>query len=54
MAEVFINIFKRDYVALHRLDHPQVVLEQLPEWLEDYNENHPHRGLNVLSTRQYR
>jgi transposase InsO family protein len=54
MAEAFIKTFKRDYVALHRLDHPQVVLEQLPEWFKDYNENHPHRGLKMMSPKEYR
>ncbi|MCX8012169.1 MAG: IS3 family transposase [Desulfobacterota bacterium] len=54
MAEAFIKTFKRDDVALHRLDHPQVVLKQLPEWLRDYNENHPHRGLKMMSPREYR
>jgi transposase InsO family protein len=54
MAEAFIKTFKRDYVALHRLDHSQVVLEQLPEWFKDYNENHPHRGLKMMSPREYR
>lgn len=54
MAEAFIKTFKRDYVALHRLDHPQVVLEQLPEWFKDYNENHPHKGLKMMSPKEYR
>ena len=54
MAEAFIKTFKRDYVALHRLDHAQVVLEQLPEWFRDYNENHPHRGLKMMSPKEYR
>jgi putative transposase len=54
MAEAFIKTFKRDYVALHCLDHPQVVLERLPEWFKDYNENHPHRGLKMMSPREYR
>jgi putative transposase len=54
MAEAFVKTFKRDYVALHRLDHPQLILEQLPEWFNDYNENHPHRGLKMMSPREYR
>lgn len=54
MAEAFVKTSKRDYVALHRLDHPRVVLEQLPVWFNDYNENHPHRGLKMMSPREYR
>ena len=54
MAEAFIKTFKRDYVAVHRLDHAQSVLEQLHGWFRDYNENHPHRGLKMMSPREYR
>jgi putative transposase len=54
MAEAFIKTFKRDYVGLHRLESAQVVMEQLPRWFEDYNENHPHQGLKMMSPREYR
>lgn len=54
MAEAFIKTFKRDYVSLHRLDSAQGVMEQLPGWFEDYNENHPHKGLKMMSPREYR
>jgi len=54
MAEAFIKTFKRDYVCLHRLDSAQMVMEQLPRWFEDYNENHPHKGLKMMSPREYR
>ena len=30
------------------------VMEQLPYWFEDYNDNHPHKGLNMRSPREYR
>jgi putative transposase len=26
----------------------------LPLWFEDYNENHPHNGLKMLSPREFR
>jgi hypothetical protein len=49
MAEAFLKTFKRDYVYLHdRLD-ARTVLAQLPQWFEDYNEFHPHKGLKIRS-----
>jgi putative transposase len=54
MAEAFVKTFKRDYVHLNRLETAATVLEQLPTWFEDYNEVHPHRGLKMLSPREYR
>jgi transposase InsO family protein len=29
-------------------------MEQLPLWFEDYNEYHPHKGLKMMSPREYR
>jgi putative transposase len=54
MAESFVKRFKADYVYLAQLDTAAVVLAQLPRWLEDYNEVHPHRGLRMQSPREYR
>lgn len=54
MAESFVKSFKRDYVYLNRLDDAQAVMRQLPAWFDDYNEVHPHRGLNMKSPREYR
>lgn len=53
MAESFVKTFKRDYVWVHRLDNARVVLEQLPGWFRDYNENHPHSSLKMMSPREY-
>ena len=53
MAESFIKTFKRDYVYLRNLSNALSVLEQLPEWFEDYNENHPRKGLKMTSPREY-
>ena len=30
------------------------VLEKIPEWLQDYNEYHPHKGLKMKSPMEYR
>jgi len=53
MAEAFIKTFKRDYVRMHELPDAITVMEQLPRWFEDYNENHPHKGLKMMSPREY-
>jgi putative transposase len=54
MAETFVKTFKRDYVYVNNLDSAQAVLVQLSCWFEDYNENAPHKGLKMKSSRQYR
>ena len=54
MAEAFVKTFRRDYLYLARLDDAATVLHQLAAWFDDYNENHPHRGLGMRSPRQYR
>lgn len=53
MAESFIKTFKRDYVHMNERPDAMSVLEKLPGWFEDYNENHPHKGLKMLSPREY-
>lgn len=54
MAEAFVKTFKRDFVYLADLFDADSVIAQLPGWFEDYNETHPHKGLNMLSPRQFR
>lgn len=53
MAEAFVKTVKRDYVFAHDRPDAMTVLEQLPAWIEDYNENHPHKGLRMMSPREY-
>ena len=53
MAEAFVKTFKRDYVWLGDLSCASRVVEQLPGWFDDYNENAPHKGLKMMSPRQY-
>lgn len=53
MAEAFVKTFKRDYVYHADLSCAQRVMEQLNGWFEDYNDNHPHKGLGMLSPREY-
>lgn len=54
MSEAFVKTFKRDYVYFGDVDSAATVLAALPRWFADYNENHPHKGLNMLSPRQFR
>ena len=54
MAESFVRTFKRDYVSLHPCSDALTVMKQLPQWFDDYNENHPHQGLKMRSPREFR
>ncbi len=54
MAESFVKTFKRDYVQFNPLYDARSVMEQLTTWFEDYNENHPHKGLKMMSPREFR
>lgn len=54
MAEAFVKTFKRDYVYMHDLPDAETVMNLLPLWFEDYNIHHPHKGLNMMSPREYR
>ncbi len=53
MAEAFVKTFKRDYVYVHDRPDANTVMCQLGRWFEDYNENHPHKGLKMLSPREF-
>ncbi|EPJ9610526.1 IS3 family transposase, partial [Klebsiella pneumoniae] len=54
MAESFVKTFKRDYVYVNDLPDAVTVMEKLTEWMEDYNNWHPHKGLKMQSPREYR
>lgn len=54
MAESFVKTMKRDYAYPSDLKSAQDVLEQVPAWFHDYNENAPHKGLRMKSPREYR
>lgn len=53
MAEAFVKTFKRDYIYINDRPDTKTVLAQLPHWFEDYNENHPHKGLKMFSPREF-
>ena len=54
LAEGFIKRFKHDYVYVSKLPDGATVARQVLEWLWDYNENAPHKGLNMRSPREFR
>nr|CDS58564.1 hypothetical protein SYMBAF_70055 [Serratia symbiotica] len=53
-AESFMKTFKRDYVYVNDLPDTASMLEKLAEWMADYNNWHPHKGLKMRSPREYR
>lgn len=53
MAEAFVKTFKRDYVYIHDRPDAKTVMAMLADWFEDYNENHPHKGLSMKSPREF-
>lgn len=54
MAESFVKTIKRDYVAVYGAPDALTVLRNLPRWIEDYNEHHPHKALGYQSPREFR
>lgn len=51
--EAFVKSFKRDYVAFSDPENAYDTMRQLPDWFEDYNENAPHKGLQVMIPREF-
>jgi len=53
MSEAFVKTLKRDYVRVNPLPDAQTVLSSIGDWIEDYNETHPHSGLKWKSPREF-
>ena len=53
VSEAFVKTLKRDYARIQPRPDALTVLQQLPAWIDDYNENHPHRGLRMRSPREF-
>ena len=53
MAEAFVKPFKRYYVYIHDRPDTKTVMAQLNSWFNDYNNNHPHKGLKLKSPREF-
>lgn len=53
MAERFVKTMKQGYIAFMPKPNVRTALYNLAVAIEHYNENHPHRALGYLSTREY-
>ena len=53
VSEAFVKTLKRDYARINPRPNAAAVLQQLPGWIEDYNESHPHKGLRMRSPREF-
>jgi putative transposase len=53
ISEAFVKTLKRDYARVQPRPDALTVLQQLPVWIDDYNENHPHSGLRMRSPREF-
>ncbi len=53
MAEAFVKTFKRDYVRVNPIPDAATALAAIGEWMDDYNEVHPHSRLGYRSPREY-
>ena len=54
MAEAFVKTFKRDYISVHGAPDAMSLMSSLSSMFDDYNENAPHKGLRMLSPKQFR
>jgi transposase InsO family protein len=53
MAEAFVKTFKRDYVRINPIPDAPAALAAIENWIEDYNEVHPHSSLAYQAPREY-
>jgi putative transposase len=53
VSEALVKTLKRDHARVKPRPDALTVLEQLPVWIADYNENHPHSGLRMRSPREF-
>ena len=54
MSEAFVKRFKQDYVYVNELWDAEEVLGKLSVWAADFNENHPHKSLKMMSPSEFR
>ena len=53
IAEAFVKTFKRDYLRVNPMPDAKTALSRIPDWVEDYNEVHPHSALKMRSPREF-
>jgi len=49
-----VKRFKQDYVYVNELWDEEEVLGKLNKWATDFNENHPHKSLKMMSPSEFR
>lgn len=53
MCEALNGTFKRDYVYESFLDSAQIVLEQIQQWVDEYNTFAPHSSLEMKTPNEF-
>lgn len=53
MSEAFVKTLEQDYVGVNPLPDAETVLSLIGDWIEDYNDNHPHSILKWKSPREF-
>ena len=54
MSEAFVDRLRRACIETGELWSAHSVMEQIPEWLRDYDEVAPHSALGMKSPLEYR
>jgi transposase InsO family protein len=54
IAEAFVHTLRRDYLDGADRSSAERILDQIPTWIADYNENAPHSSLGMRSPLEYR
>ena len=53
MCEALNGTLKRDYVYESCLDNPEIVINQIQNWVNEYNSFAPHSALNMKTPKEY-
>lgn len=53
ICESFNGTFKRDYVYENCLDSPEIVMNRLQEWFDEYNSYAPHSALKMKTPQEF-
>jgi len=53
MCEALNGTFKRDYVFENCLDSAQVIIDQIQNWVDEYNNFAPHSALNMKTPNEF-
>jgi transposase InsO family protein len=51
--ELLVKYLHIGYVYIHDRPDTKTVMAQLNAWFNDYNNNHPHKGLRLKSPREF-